>query len=189
MGAVYDCTQPSRRPADDRGLPCPRSTLAASGGLDTREALALADDAVAYREQLGSAHTVIKMATEEVLECALALGDRAKAEAVLVVLDALRPGELTPLYRAMRARFRGRLVDDVSAEVYFREAEQVYESLGMPFHLAVTRLEHAEALASQAQSTEADTLRATASAVFDRLDARPWRERAGDIPAGEPIPA
>jgi tetratricopeptide (TPR) repeat protein len=150
----------------------------------TRDALALADDALAYRDQLGSAHVMVKLATEELLENALALDDRARAREVLAVLDGLRPGELTPRYRAIRARFRGRLAEGPAAAASFREAEQVYESLEARFMLAVTQLEHAEALSAEGAGEESETLRAAAHAVFEHLRARPWLERAAALDVG-----
>jgi hypothetical protein len=123
------------------------------------------------------------------LECALELGERAKAEQVLAIIDGLRPGEVTPFYRALRARFRGRLAEGPAAATHFRDAERAYESLGMQFHLAVTRLEHAESLLAEGPSEEAETLRAAARDVFERLGARPWLERAAGVEAGKPIPA
>ena len=130
-----------------------------------------------------------KLAAEEVLECALELGERAKAEELLTVLDGLRPAELTPLYRGLRGRFRGRLDEGPAAWAHFLEAEAAYEGLGAPFHLAVTRLEHAESLASAGRSDEARALRATAREVFERLGAAPWVERAGAVEAGERVSA
>jgi hypothetical protein len=154
-----------------------------------RAALTRADDAFASRDQVGVSSLLAKRATSELLECALAAGDRAKAEEVLAVLDALQPGELTPLYRGLRARFRGRLAKGAAAAAHFREAEEVYEGLGTPFLLAVTQLEHAESLQADGPSDEAEALRAAARAVFERLGATPWLERADRAPAGERVPA
>jgi len=155
----------------------------------TREALALAESVFAGRNRSAIATVHSKLAAEEVLEAALALGEHAKAEEVLTVLDGLRPGELTPLYRGLRARFRGRLSRGPEAWEHFREAERAYEDLGAPFHLAVTQLEHAESLEAQGPSEEAEVLRAAARAVFERLGAKPWLERADRASAGERVPA
>jgi class 3 adenylate cyclase/tetratricopeptide (TPR) repeat protein len=150
-----------------------------------REALAAAESAFGQRGTVGLSALMTKHAAGELLESALALGDIAKAEEVLAVLDGLRPGELSPLYRGLRARFRGRLAPGPAAAAHFREAEEVYESLGTPFLLAVTRLEHAEPLESSGRSDEAEALRAAARAVFERLGAKPWLERADRSTAGE----
>ena len=71
----------------------------------------------------------------------------------------------------------------------FLEGEAAYEGLGAPFHLAVTRLEHAESLASAGRSEEALVLRAAASEVFERLGATPWIERANAVETGERVAA
>ena len=68
----------------------------------------------------------------------------------------------------------------MAAAAHFREAEQAYEALQAPFHLAVTQLEHAESIESHDPSGEAETLRAAARMVFERLGARPWLERLGE---------
>ena len=154
-----------------------------------RGALASAETAFACREQVGISSMHIKRAVEELLESALAAGDRAKAEEILAILDALRPGELTPLYRGLRGRFRGRLAEGPAAAAHFREAEQAYEALGAPFHLAVTQLEHAESLETRGPSDEAEALRGSARAVFARVGATPWLDRADRAPAAEQVTA
>ena len=178
-------------PEDPQSLAVARAveaTLLRAEGA-TREALALAD--LAFAERARNAITTLhsKLAAEAVLECALELGERAKAEELLTVLDGLRPAELTPLYRGLRGRFRGRLDEGPAAWAHFLEAEAAYEGLGAPFHLAVTRLEHAESLASAGRSDEARALRAVAREVFERLGATPWVERAGAVEAGERVSA
>ena len=179
---------PEQLPEDPQGDAAARGyeahVLRAEGKL--REALSLVEGVFSRVEgQLALQHQHVKNATAEVLECALALGDTAKAEDVLAVLEGLHPGELTPFYRGLRARFRGRLETGPAAAAYFREAEAVYEALGTPFFLAVTQLEHAESLESVGPSDEAGALRAAAREVFERLGAQPWLERADRSPAGE----
>ena len=122
-----------------------------------------------------------KSAIIEALECSLALGDTAKAEELVGILDALRPGELTPWLRGTRAHFRGLLAattGGVDAGAHFQEAGRVFEGLGTPFFLAVTQLEHAEWLAARGDAADAAALQSAAREVFDRLRARPWLERA-----------
>ena len=154
-----------------------------------RDALASAEIAFACREQLGISSLHVKRAAEELLESALAAGDRARAEELLALLDALRPGELTPVYRGLRGRFRGRLAEGPAAAAHFREAEQAYEALQAPFHLAVTQLEHAESLEARGPSNEAAALRDAARAIFERLRATPWLERADRAPTAAEVSA
>ncbi len=146
-----------------------------------REALDTAEQALAARDVLGMTNNTTKAAITEALECSLALGDVAKTQDLLGILDALRPGELTPWLRAIRADYRGRLAAQTGspdAGAHFQEAERVYEGLGTPFFLAVTQLAHAEWLAEQAEPDEAAALKTAARDVFERLRAVPWLERA-----------
>ena len=178
-------------PEDPQSLAAARTVeallLRAEGA--TREALGLAELAFALRDRNAITTQHSKLAAEEMLECALELGELAKAEEVLAVVDALRPAELTPVYRGLRGRFRGRLAAGPAAWAHYLEAEAAYEGLGAPFHLAVTRLEHAESLASAGRHDESETLRAAARATFERLGAKPWLERADRLGAPVEAPA
>jgi hypothetical protein len=51
----------------------------------------------------------------------------------------------------------------------------------VPFYLAVTELEYADWLASQERAEEAEPLLAEAREIFERLEAKPWLERAGAV--------
>jgi len=160
-------------------------TLRAEGRI--QEALTTAEAALAFRDTLGMTSWSTKGAIAEALECSLALGDTEKTQELLGILDALRPGELTPMYRGIRARFRARLAaaaGGTDAGAHFQEAERVYEGLGTPFFLAVTQLEHAEWLAAQGEAADAAALQSAAREVFDRLGAVPWLERADRLQVG-----
>ena len=189
--AWWDRLAAGAEPEDPQLIALTRTTeavvLRAEGA--TGEALALVDRVIAERDRSAITNVHSKLAVEEVLECALTLGERTRVEQVLSVLDGLRPAELTPLYRGMRARFRGRLTDGPEAWAHFREAEQAYEGLGADFYVAVTRLEHAESLTLHGRSDEAEALQAAARAVFERLGAKPWLERADRVQARERVSA
>jgi hypothetical protein len=66
---------------------------------------------------------------------------------------------------------------DPQAESDFATAEDLFRTLGTPFYLAVTQLEHAESLLEQGQRGEAEPLLAEARETFERLEAKPWLER------------
>jgi hypothetical protein len=51
----------------------------------------------------------------------------------------------------------------------------------MTFWLALTELEHAELLAQQGRGAEAEPLLAEAREIFERLEAKPWLERASAV--------
>jgi tetratricopeptide (TPR) repeat protein len=162
--------------------------LRAEGKL--REALKHSEQALAARGEVGLGSWATKLAIGEMFEAAMELGDIAKAEETLALLDALRPGELTPMLRAGRARFRGRLAAELGEDDpdrSFTEAEEAYRDLGLPFLLAVTQLEHAEWLVAQGRSDEAEPRLVEARETFERLQARPWLDRLGahatEVPA------
>ena len=157
-----------------------------------REALEAAETALAGHDELGMTSWVTKMALAEVLEASLALNETAKARETLALLDALRPGELTPILRGLRARFRGLLAardNEPQAGYHFTDAERVYREVGAPFFLAVTQLEHAEWLGATGERERAEALNAEAREVFERLGAVPWVERADSLRAGKEVSA
>jgi tetratricopeptide (TPR) repeat protein len=145
-----------------------------------REALDRAERALATRDEYGTVSWVTKLAITEALECSLALGDLAKMRELLGIIDGLRPGELTPWFRAIRASFRARLAaatGDAEVESHFEDAERDYEGLGTPFFLAATQLEHGEWLVAQGRAHEAESHLTEAREIFEQLEAWPWLER------------
>ena len=98
-------------------------------------------------------------------------------------VDQLPRGYRPPLLEAQAHRFRGRLNADVGA---YGAAIAGFVALGMPFWVAVSRLELAELLGG---GEEAESLLAEARDEFERLRAAPWLERAsaaGHRPARVP---
>ena len=63
----------------------------------------------------------------------------------------------------------------------YQRAIESFRGLRDPFAVAVVQAELADDLGD---APEAETLRAEARETFDRLDARPWLERAGGAPTG-----
>jgi hypothetical protein len=117
----------------------------------------------------------VKFGVVEALESALELGETAKVDELVALIESLRPGERPPLLDAHAHRFRGRLTGD---DASFKAAETRFRELGMPFWLAVTELEHAESLGAQDRADEAEELLAEAREIFARLEATPWLQRA-----------
>jgi tetratricopeptide (TPR) repeat protein len=151
----------------------------AAGRLD--EALAAAEEATALRDELGVYQQDVKEGLVETIEAAFALGDLAKVEATLGIIEALHPGDLSPYLRAHGARLGARLsaARDQAPRVEpgFRAAADLFRELSMPFWLAVTLLEHGEWLASQDRAADARPLLAEARENFENLKATPWLER------------
>jgi class 3 adenylate cyclase/tetratricopeptide (TPR) repeat protein len=129
----------------------------------------------------GVRHQAVKSAIVEAVESAFSLGDYAKVRELVVWMEGLRPGE-RPLYlTAQAARFRARLGsigDPGTVEPAFMDAAETFTQIGMPFWLAVTQLEHAEWLRAHGKDTEAARLLADSARTFERLQARPWLDRA-----------
>jgi tetratricopeptide (TPR) repeat protein len=158
------------------------------------DALAAAEKALEDIATLGATSQPIRFAFAEALESAFALGDLAKVESLIDQIDALRPRERSAFLRAQAARFRGltgaaRDAHD-SVEQGFKTAEQILLEYGMPFRLAVVQLEHAEWLRDQGRSEEAEPLLTEAREIFERLEAKPWLERANEASterAPEPV--
>ena len=166
--------------------------LRAEGRLE--EALAAADRAIGLRSALGITFYPVKYSLFEALEAALSLRDDERAHDLLAIFDGLAAGQLTPVLKAQRARFRARLaVLDGGAPgvgTEFETAEAVFRTISMPFRLAVTLLEHAEWLIGQGEGEEAEPLLGEAQETFVRLGARPWLERADAVgPSRSEVPA
>ena len=114
-------------------------------------------------------------------EAALTLGDVAKVEELIAMIEVLPPGPnlavpagALPRLRARLAALRGDL-DEV--ERLFKRAAARFRELGVPFYLGVTALEHGEWLAAHDRADEAGALLAEAREVFEELEAAPWQVR------------
>jgi class 3 adenylate cyclase/tetratricopeptide (TPR) repeat protein len=113
------------------------------------------------------------------VEAALSLGRREQADELLTRVEQLPRGFRPPYLEAQARRLRARLEGD---ETGYAGAVTAFEELGMPFWVAVSRLEHAELLGA---GEEAERLLAEARETFERLAARPWLERVDAAQAGE----
>jgi tetratricopeptide (TPR) repeat protein len=169
-----------------------RASIARAEGRNA-EALACAEQALADLPLIGAAAQPMKDTFVEALEASLALGDLDKVRELLARIDALRPRERTPFYRAHASRFRARLAiaagTDGDVEADFEEAARLFQEYGVPFWLAVTQLERGEWLVADSRQDEAEPLLAEARAIFERLEAKPWTERVDRVSGREQVPA
>jgi tetratricopeptide (TPR) repeat protein len=136
------------------------------------------------RAAFGPTSSFFKAAFEQALECAITAGRYERVEELLAVVDPLRPGQITPLLRAMHNRYRGRLAATTGADGAAESlavAERFYVELGMRFHAAATRIERAEYLIAQGAVDEGEALIPAAREVFIELKARPWLARADGL--------
>jgi hypothetical protein len=117
----------------------------------------------------------VKLAFIEALELAFDLGDTARIEELLGMIEELRPGERPPLLEAHRLYCRSKLIGD---EAGFKAAAAAFRALEMPFWFARVLLDHGGLLREQGHADEAGWLLAEAAAIFEGLRAWPWIERA-----------
>jgi class 3 adenylate cyclase/tetratricopeptide (TPR) repeat protein len=147
------------------------------------EALADAEEAIKVAAEFGGAgHQNVKAGFRTACESAFALDDTAKMDELLAFVDRLGPGERPPYLHAQATRFHARLAgikgDAATVEPSFNEAEVSFAQLEMPFWLAVVRFEHAEWLSTNGRHAEATPMMTLAAQEFERLQARPWLDRA-----------
>jgi class 3 adenylate cyclase/tetratricopeptide (TPR) repeat protein len=144
------------------------------------EALQAASQAI--ESGLGPSHQNVKMGLVEALEASFALGDLERVTELLALVESYGAGELTPYVRAQASRFRARLAAEQGqpeqVEAGFEAAAELFREIGTPYPLAVTLLEHGEWLGAQGRADQADPLLNEARELFERLQAKPWLERA-----------
>jgi class 3 adenylate cyclase/tetratricopeptide (TPR) repeat protein len=152
------------------------------------EALAATDKLLDAIDILGAGSQSVKAGFVHALEANFALGRTDKVEELLLRIESLRPGELSPFLRAQAARVRGRLGNQEA----FKNAAGIFREFGLVFWLAVTQLEHGESLVAQERMEEAEPLLGEARETFERLEAKPYLARLarmGAPLAAEPVTA
>jgi DNA-binding CsgD family transcriptional regulator len=106
----------------------------------------------------------------------LGLGDEAHRAAAEYMAAASVKGQPWPLARALRCQ--GLLAADTAFSGYFEQAISLHEQTPDAFETARTRLAYGERLRRARNRVLArEQLRAAAD-TFERLDARPWADRA-----------
>jgi class 3 adenylate cyclase/tetratricopeptide (TPR) repeat protein len=154
-------------------------------------AVAVGEEAFQARGELGAGNQAVKAGFVWAVEAALALGNLTKVGELLAVVEQMRPGQRPPLVQAQAARIRARLTagrgDREGVQAGFKAAAGMLRELGIPFWLAVTLLEHAEWLAKEGDTQQAEPLLTEARAIFERLDAQPWLERLALHPAAPQV--
>jgi len=142
------------------------------------EALELAEQTFQMHTFTGIGVQDVKLAFLHAVEAALALGNRAKAEELLAVVEEVPVGLQPPFIVALCHRFRARLAgEDPSADSRFTTAAAQLRSLELPFYLAVVQLEHGEWLTGKGRPDDARPLLADVREAFERLEATPWLDR------------
>jgi class 3 adenylate cyclase/tetratricopeptide (TPR) repeat protein len=113
----------------------------------------------------------------ELIDAALGAGRPEMLRAVADRLEELPFVHRTPMMLSCMHRARGHL-HEPGFEAEFTAAEDAMRSIAAPFPLAQILVEHAEALVAAGRANEAGPLRDEARAIFERLRATPWLERA-----------
>ena len=115
------------------------------------------------------------------MDCALAVGDLATAQALLDPVLARRPGQLPPLLAGQRLRYKARLAmargeTDGVAEA-LSAAVEILRPAEMRFYQAVCEVELAEWCVAQGDIARSVEPLREARTILEHLKARPWLER------------
>ncbi len=146
------------------------------------EALATVEVALASADELGRGAQAFREGFVIAVEAALSLGDVGRAEHTIDELDRVPPGKVPPWLRAQKDRLRARIEglgsNPANVETRFKRAAATFREISTPFQLAVTLLEHGEWLIGIGRADDAAVLVTEAREIFDRLEAKPWSDRA-----------
>jgi tetratricopeptide (TPR) repeat protein len=146
------------------------------------EAVSLAKHLLELVPILGLPDIGMKRAIANGVAAALELRDIASAESMLEVVRTASPGLVTPSLRAHAARLGSRVSaqrgQNDLVEAGFTAAIAEFRDIAMPFELGVTLLELAEWLDGQDRHEDATAFGLESLALFERLRARPWLDRA-----------
>ncbi len=168
---------------DVQNLSCYLGSRAALNRAEGRLQEALADGLATIEagRTLGIPAQSTKQGIIEAAEAAFALGDSAKVEELIALVEGVPAATRPPYLDAQAKRFRARLDGD---PVGFESAAAAFRELGLPFWLAVTLLEHGELTGDSVLLDEARD-------IFEGLGARPWLERldAGTVGSRAEVPA
>ena len=143
------------------------------------------------KARVSPGHPVGKFAWPVAMECAFAVPDLDAAERLLAPVLARRVGQTPPSLGGLRLRYKARLAaargETDGVEHAWRAAAEIFREAEIPFHEAVCRLELAEWLQSNGQDARSAEPLRDARAIFQRLKARPWLERAERAGATLPV--
>jgi len=156
--------------------------LGAEGRRD--EAVAAVERGLANRERAAGNHMFMRfIAFDSMGE----VEDEVELRKLIDIADELPAGEMAPVLRAQRARFRARL-PAYDAEAELAVAEQLFDESETPFYAAVVRLERSERLIAKGRGAEATPLLEQARETFELLSAKPWLARVDSLTASTQVP-
>jgi DNA-binding CsgD family transcriptional regulator/tetratricopeptide (TPR) repeat protein len=128
---------------------------------------------------------VALMATPDLIDAALRIGEPERAERALARFEAWAPVSRAPVVEAMVTRCGAVLAEDAEeADRLFREALEAHARESPPLETARTQLAYGERLRRDRRRVEARTQLRTALDTFEGVGAVPWAERArGELQA------
>jgi class 3 adenylate cyclase/predicted ATPase len=177
----YAVLRDSADVSERAGYAWPESQLRLARG-DTAGALRVAGAAWDTREAAGANSESIKEVFAIALRAALELGDASSEEAVFASVESAGRGKVPPVVRAYTMQYRAKqaagMGDLERGDRLFRGAAALMRELATPFPMAVTLLDHAEALLDAGDPSAAEPFAVEARSVFESLRAAPWVERA-----------
>ncbi len=154
------------------------------------EAVESGERALEAADSMGPDGQDIKMGLTWALEAAVASGDRIAVDRLAGWVEALPPGLRAPALVGHAHRARARMAASLDeARSDHQAAVAVFRRLGLPFWLAVSLCEFAEALVRDGRGVEAEPMLAEARAVFETLGVPGWLERVVRAEQGEPAGA
>jgi tetratricopeptide (TPR) repeat protein len=162
---------------------CAQAALLHHEGRDD-EALRLALEAFGTGRSVGLTYEAVREAWVVGIDSALALGDLQQVEKLLAAIDDLPPGRSSNFLRAQSSRFHARLAataGDSAAGPLFVAAADGFREIAFAFYVAVTLLEQGEWLVNSGNGDVAGPLVDEALDIFERLEAKPWLERASKL--------
>jgi tetratricopeptide (TPR) repeat protein len=153
-----------------------------------REALEMAEGAIASAPTMGADSVMVKIGFLEALDAAFALGDLDRVRVLTERAERIKSTRSSPVMMAHQSKAKARLAaanGDDGADALFDATTQTLRRLGNRFWLATTLAEQAEWFVSHSREEEADPLMNEARGIFESLGAIVWLDRLDGLDRSE----
>jgi class 3 adenylate cyclase/tetratricopeptide (TPR) repeat protein len=149
-------------------------------------ALRHARTTLAHAGAVGLSHDALRWAWPLAVRTAWELGDTRTVREQLALIDALQPGQLTPMLRAERDLARALLASENSEnEDELAAAVACQRKQSTPYHLAHGLLDYAAVLSRRGEAEVAAEALDEATAIAVQLRCQPLLDRAAEVKPGE----